>query len=138
MTMKHIIRRVFRSRKILLVDGDQNKIGIGHRDFILSRYGEVHVFRNPFNQDVQQRQEVDASWCRYHDFPFNHKEAVDHFISFFCGQHCKEWKRDNVNVSILSKDSSFHNTKILLELSGVECNILNNVPNIRRLGVKHK
>ena len=125
---KHTIQRVFRSRRILLVDGDQIKMGAGNRDFILSRYGEVHVFRNRFNQDIQQRQEVDATWCRYHDFPKNQKEAVDHYITFFCGSHFREWKTDNVSVTILSKDASFYNTKTLLEINGVECSVIQSLP----------
>jgi len=131
--MKHTIQKVFRSRRILLVDGDQVKMGSGNRDNILSRFGEVHVFRNRVNQDIQQRQEVDATWCRYHDFPKNQKEAVDHFITFFCGSHFREWRTDNVSVTILSKDASFYNTKVLLEMNGVECSVVHNLPSQRNI-----
>lgn len=133
--MRHTIQKFFRARRILLVDGDQVKMGSGNRDAVLSRFGEVHVFRNPFNQSVQQRQEIDATWCRYHDFPKNQREAVDHFITFFCGTNCREWKTDNVSVTILSKDASFYNTKVLLEMNGVECSVIRQLPvhrNIKR------
>lgn len=110
------------------MDGDQVKMGSGNRDAVLSRFGEVHVFRNPFNQSVQKRQEIDATWCRYHEFPKNQREAVDHFITFFCGTSCREWKSDNVSVTILSKDASFYNTKVLLEMNGVECSVIRQLP----------
>lgn len=131
--MRHTIQKYFRARRILLVDGDQVKMGSGNRDAVLSRFGEVHVFRNRFNQDIQQRQEIDATWCRYHDFPKNQREAVDHFITFFCGTHSREWRTDNVSVTILSKDISFLNTKVLLEMNGVECSVISSLPSHRNI-----
>lgn len=127
----HTISRVYRSRKILIVDGDQNKVGRGHRDVLLSKYGEVHVFRNPVNAEIQGRQEIEATWCRYHTSPTLEKEAVDHNISFFCGQHCGEWRKDNVSVTIVSKDKTFRNTQALLQTNRIECDIVNDIPSVR-------
>lgn len=126
---QHSISKAFRSRKILLVDGDQNKVGNGQRDELLSRYGEVHVFRNEVNTEIQQRQSVDATFCNYHKPPLSIKEAVDHNITFFCGQNSSQWKRDNVAVTIVSKDRVFLNTKALLEATGVECSIIPSIHN---------
>lgn len=119
----HSISKVFRSRKILIVDGDQNKVGNGQRDHLLSKYGEIHVFRNKTNEEVQRRQDVDATFCNYHLAPVSEKEAVDHAITFYCGQHSARWRRDKVDVTILSNDKTFRNTKALLESEGVSCTI---------------
>jgi hypothetical protein len=124
----HVVGRVFRSRKILIIDGDQSKVGRGHRDTLLSKYGEVHVFRNPVNEEIQQRQEIDATWCRYHRAPVSEKEAVDHTITFFCGQHVQEWRKDNVAVTIVSKDKTFRNTKALLETQRIHCDLMPEIP----------
>jgi hypothetical protein len=129
----HTISKVYRSRKILIVDGDQNKVGRGQRDLLLSRYGEVHVFRNPVNADIQGRQEIEATWCKYHTSPTSEKEAVDHNITFFCGRHAGEWRRDNVSVTIVSKDKTFRNTQSLLETIDITCDILHEIPNPPRV-----
>jgi len=129
----HTLGKAFRSRKILIVDGDQNKVGNGHRDVLLSRFGEIHVFRNRTNTEIQQRQDVDATWCRYHESPSGEKEAVDHNITFFCGQHYREWLKDKVSVAIVSKDRTFRNTKSLLEREGVSCDIYPDVPSMKKL-----
>lgn len=132
----HAITRVYRARKILIVDGDQNRVGRGHRDVVLSRYGEVHVFRNPVNTEIQGRQANDATWCRYHTSPSSEKEAVDHNISFFCGQHCGEWRRDNVAVTIVSRDKTFRNTKALLDTHQVSCDIIHEIPTTRSIKIR--
>jgi len=128
MMRKHVVGRVFRSRRILIIDGDQQKVGKGHRDTLLSKYGEVHVFRNPANEEIQQRQAVDATWCRYHRAPCSEKEAVDHTITFFCGQHVQEWRMDDVTVTIVSKDKTFRNTKALLETLKIQCELVPEIP----------
>jgi hypothetical protein len=128
----HLVKKIFRSRKLLIIDGDQHKVGKGHRDTLLSRYGEVHVFRNMVNEEIQQRQDVDATWCRYHCAPTSEKEAVDHTITFFCGQHTPEWRKDNVSVTIVSKDKTFRNTKALLESQRIHCELLPEIPRQRR------
>lgn len=128
---RHLVGKIFRSRKVLIIDGDQNKVGRGHRDTLLSRYGEIHVFRNPHNEEIQQRQEIDATWCRYHCSPTMNKEAVDHSITFFCGQHVQEWRKDNVFITIVSKDKTFNNTQALLEECKVRCEIMKDIPLIR-------
>lgn len=125
----HSIAKAFRSRKILIVDGDQSKVGNGQRDELLTKYGEVHVFRNEVSTEIQQRQDIDATFCKYHEAPVTIKEAVDHNITFFCGQYCSQWKRDNVSVTIVSKDRVFMNTKALLEANGVTCTILPTIYN---------
>jgi hypothetical protein len=125
---KHVVGRVFRSRRVLIIDGDQQKVGKGHRDTLLSKYGEVHVFRNPANEEIQQRQDIDATWCRYHRAPVSEKEAVDHTITFFCGQHVQEWRKDNVAVTIVSKDKTFRNTKALLETLKIQCELMPEIP----------
>lgn len=111
-------------KRILLVDGDQFVVSNKSRTTIGTHFGSIHVFRNPVSKQNQQLQHRDVDWCEYHVTPSCEKEAVDHNITFFCGQNSQVWLENNQSVTIVSRDKGFRNTQWLLNLVGVDCELI--------------
>lgn len=121
--LKHTLNKIGRLSRILIVDGDQNMLRPENRQGVLNMFSEVHIFRN-FHSTTHQP-DHDLGWCRYHSIEETHqeKEAVDHFITFFCGERARDWSKNRMTITIVSRDKSFNNTKYLLERRGVRCEI---------------
>lgn len=116
--------------RILLVDGDQNMLRPTHKPVLTSFYKKIHVFKNYFSG--QQQPYYELEWCEEHILSKEEsiKEAVDHAISFFCGQHCRTWAEDHNQITIVSRDKSFRNVQNFLDNQGIPCQIRPNLPNV--------
>lgn len=107
-------------RKILLVDGDQ--VSISNASALKSRFQEIHVFKN-FYSGVQRPYSPN---CQEHILTKEQsiKEAVDHAITFYCGENSKTWMDKHITITIISKDKSFRNVQNFLRNKNIACDIL--------------
>jgi hypothetical protein len=121
------------SNRVLLIDGDQNMTCNNVERGMVYFFDSIHVFRNSVSEKNQRLKNPDSLWCKYHTTPCQ-KEAVDHSITFFCGQNSQTWLANNkeTDVTIISRDKGFQNTKWLLENVGVKCEVLPQFPFIRK------
>jgi pectate lyase len=112
------------------VDGDQITIKPSHKVPLMSRFGEIHIFKNHFSDT--QRANYTLGWCHEHVLTkeASIKEAVDHAVTFYCGENYQNWMNLRAQITIVSKDKSFRNVQNFLQDKGIPCYLRGGLPNI--------
>lgn len=130
MRLLRCFRKSFSTNKILLVDGDQITVKPTHKSNLMNRYGQIHIFKNHFSDT--QRPNYTLGWCHEHILTkeASIKEAVDHAVTFYCGENYQSWINIRAQITIVSKDKSFRNVQNFLQDKGIPCFLRANLPNI--------